>query len=298
MSKAVRLANFLKGSIKKKEDPNVVNFDITSKCNLFCEHCYWRKSCNPEKELSDGEWNKIFLDFHKKGVKSVMLTGGEPSMRPEVIRSAYQIFNNLTVVSNGTIPIPEDIQVRLFISLDGPAEIHNKIRGRKVFDTVIKNIQGDKRVVLTPTLSTTNYQYIDELVNIARDSDVDGITFSTYASHHVQNDPLFLRGEELEWTVKQLTESWRSNKDIVLLSPGIIKLFKSKKFYKTCYLRNEKNVVSYNAQLQRKAPCVLGEGIDCSSCGCIVPVIAYAMTRIDIRAWLVFNRLYPERYYG
>ncbi|MDC7126999.1 MAG: radical SAM protein [Spirochaetales bacterium] len=297
MSKATRLYQFLHGMTQKTTYPSVINFDITSKCNLYCEHCYWRKNYDPAGEFTDSEWEEIFKDFYSKGAHSAFLTGGEPSLRLKVIESAYQIFDTITIVSNGTIRIPEEIQTRIFISIDGPKEIHEKIRGRNVFDSIMTNIKNDKRVVLTPTLSTTNYHYIEDLVQIARESNVDGITFSTYAANDKETDKLLLRGEELDWTVNKLEEIWRKNKDIVFLSPKIIKLFKSKKFYKNCYLRNQTKEISYDAQLKQKEPCVLGEGVDCSTCGCIVPIVAYAMSRIDVRAWLLFDKLFSERYY-
>ncbi|MCF7927453.1 MAG: radical SAM protein [Spirochaetales bacterium] len=298
MSKAVRLIKFLRGVAQKSDYPKAVNFDITSECNLDCEHCYWRKTYDPGAELSDEQWEAVFSDYSSKGIKSAFLTGGEPSLRLPVIRAAYKYFDGITIVSNGTLPIPEDIQARIFISIDGPRAVHDKIRGRHVFDTVMKNIQGDKRVILTPTLSTNNYKYIDELAEITREADVDGITFSTYTSHMQSGDPLLLEGEELEWTANKLREVWKNNKDIVLLSPYIIKLLQTKKHHTKCYMRNRKKIVSYDAQMQQKEPCVLGKGVNCATCGCIVPVVAHALTRGDIRAWLVFDKLYSERYYS
>jgi len=118
MSKIVRLFKFIKEFKKKRECPSVVNFDITSRCNLDCEHCYWKKTSDSKKELSDKEWKEIFLKYKNKGTSSTFLTGGEPALRLNVIRMADKIFNSVTIVSNGTIKIPEDIQRRIFISIE------------------------------------------------------------------------------------------------------------------------------------------------------------------------------------
>lgn len=296
MSKLTRFLKFVSGGLLKKRNfPSVVNYDITSNCNLKCEHCYWWKT-RTQKELSDEEWEHIFKVHVKKGAVMAYLTGGEPTLRMSVIRKAYEIFPSIGLVSNGTIKVPEDIQCRIYVSIDGPAKLHNKIRGADVFDKVLKNIKGDKRVILTPTLSATNFKYIDELVNIARESQVEAITFSTYTSHQQSNDPLLLEGEKLDWTCGKFLEVWKKNKDIVYLTPFIIKLFKTKPYSKKCYFRGS-NFISFDSQMTQKIPCTLGKGVNCATCGCIVPVMSYALAKGDIKAWFLFDRLYPERYY-
>lgn len=295
MSKISRFIRFVKGAKEQKNFPRAVNYDITSRCNLKCEHCYWRK--NPQKkELSDKDWERVFKEHVKKGATTAYLTGGEPTLRLNVVKLANKIFKGICIVSNGVIKIPEDIQCRIFISIDGPKEIHNKIRGAKVFGKVMKNIKNDKRVVLTPTLSTTNCKYIDDLVNIARTANVEGITFSTYTSHQKSGDPLLLEGDKLEWVFNKLMEVWKKNKDIVLLTPKIINLFKTKEHYKKCYFRG-KNFISFDSSLNIKKPCVIGKGVNCKTCGCIVPIMSYALVKANIRAWFLFDRILPERYY-
>ena len=295
MLKSISFLKFIKRIKEKKDFPHIVNYDITSQCNLNCEHCYWRKTRNSREELSDDEWEKIFLGHKKRGVTAVYLTGGEPALRLNVIIIANRIFNEIGITSNGTIKISEYIQRRIFISIDGPKEIHNRVRRAEVFDKILDNIQDDKRVILTPTLSTTNYRYIDELIDITRKSNVEGITFSTYTSHWETADPLLLEGEKLAWTVNKLKEVWKKNKEIVLLSPRIMNLFKTKEHYKRCFFRGN-NFISFDAHMNIKKPCTLGQGVNCKTCGCIVPIISYALERVDIRAWFLLERFFPEKY--
>lgn len=297
MAKLKRFIKFVKGCVKKKDCPGILNLDITSRCNLNCEHCYWKKTGNLKKEISLKELEKIFNEFHEKGVDAIFLTGGEPLLRIDVIRMANKIFNSVSLVSNGTIKVPEDIQRRIFVSIDGPRDIHNKIRGADVFDKIMKNIKNDKRVILTPTLSKTNYKYIDDLISIARESNVEGITFSLYTSHKAdKTDPLLLDNEDIDWIIKKLREKLKENKDIVFLTPYIINLFKTKKYSDNCYLANTKSVLSFDSNMNQKKPCVMGDEVDCKTCGCIIPAVSYALGKFDIKAWLLFDRLYPERY--
>ena len=297
MSKLGRLFKFLyKEVIRKKNFPNTVNYEITAKCNLKCEHCYRNKSWDVENELSDKEWIKLFKDHKKRGAEAAYLTGGEPTLRMNVVHAAEKIFPYMGLVTNGTIKVPENIQRRIFVSIDGPRNVHDKIRHAKIFDKIMKNIHGDKRVILTPCLSMTNYRYIDELIQITRGSGVEGITFSLYTASY-GNDPLLLKGKELNWTINKLREVWKNNRDIVFLTPYIINLFKTKKFYKSCYFMKEKYFMSFWPNGDLKQPCVMGPGISCATCGCIVPVMSYALEHFDIRAWFLFDKFFPERYY-
>ena len=296
MNKIIRFFKFLRDYKKETVLPRVANYEITSKCNLKCAHCYWWKADNSKKELTSEEWTEVFLDHKSKGVSMAFLTGGEPTLRPDVIDSADSIFTAMSIASNGVKKINSRINRRIFISIDGPRDVHNRIRGADIFDKVIENIRNDKRVLVSPTLSMLNYKYVDELVQIARDSNVEGITFAFYTSHTDKNDPLLLKGDELENTIALLHEAWRKNRDIVFMTPYIIELIRKKEHQHDCFFKN-KNFISFNAAMEVKKPCVLGAGVNCGTCGCNVPMISYAMKKADFRSWFMLNRMFPQKYF-
>ncbi len=295
MSKIIRFAKFVKDIKKTRDFPRVVNYDITSRCNLKCEHCYWHKTNEAHEDLPDEIWLKTFKDHVKRGANAAYLTGGEPTLKPKLIEAADKIFPEMAIVSNGINQISKSIQRRIMISIDGPKEIHNKIRGLDIFDKVVGNIKNDKRVILTPTLSTTNYKYIEDLVRIARESGVDGITFSTYTSHQGIDDPYYLSGEKLDWTIKELLRVYRENKDIVFMTPKIIKSWRDKNYYRKCYFKSS-GFVAYDANLKIKKPCTLGAKVKCETCGCIVPVFASALKKMDLKSWFLLDKFFPSEY--
>ena len=296
MSKVIRFLKFLRDFKKGSDFPRIANYEITSRCNLKCEHCYLMKCANSVDELSDDQWREVFVDQKSKGVSFAFLTGGEPTLRLNVIDMADRLFHGLSIASNGVIKIPEHIKRRIFISLDGPREVHNRIRGSEVFDKVLKNIRDDKRVLIAPTISRSNYRHIDELVRIARDSNVEGITFALYTSHSDKDDPLLISGEELEQVIASLHKVWKENRDIVFMTPYIIELFRQKEHQHDCFFKG-RNFVSFNAAMEIKKPCVLGEGVVCRTCGCNVPMISYALKKADFRSWFMLNRMFPQRYF-
>ena len=125
------IAKYLKNKITNI--PLAVNYDITYHCNLNCEHCYFRASNPKPLELSDEQWHNVFKYHHSLGIGSAAITGGEPTLRMNVIRDAYETFGLIQIATNGIIKIPEDIRATIWVSIDGNEETHNKIRGLNFF---------------------------------------------------------------------------------------------------------------------------------------------------------------------
>lgn len=297
-----KLVRFLRmtvkyGYVKSKKIVTVANYDVTGRCNLRCQHCYFFKSHHQYRwEPTDDQWEEIFQEHYHNGIRVAYLTGGEPSLRPNVLRHAHRIFNNVVIVTNGIIKVPQDIQRRLFVSLDGDREVHNAIRGTDCFDEIMKNVKGDQRVVFAPTLSTVNNHLIDKMVEITIQSGTAGICFSLYTSHNADGDPLLLRGDKLKETLHDLEMARQKNPKTVLMSPQMIKLFTTKDHVKHCGFRKG-YYASYFPNLEPKEPCVLGKGVDCSTCGCIVPVfITSILKKGDVKGYLIMNRMFRPRY--
>ena len=61
--------------------PEIVTFRITSKCNNNCSYCYGPKNVT---ELNTQKLKEIIELFYLKGVKSVVITGGEPLLRADI----------------------------------------------------------------------------------------------------------------------------------------------------------------------------------------------------------------------
>ena len=73
--------------------PGFLIASITSSCNLHCAGCYSR--CNnatvdaaPVEQLSRDEWLRVFREAEELGVSFIMLAGGEPMIRRDVIEAA------------------------------------------------------------------------------------------------------------------------------------------------------------------------------------------------------------------
>jgi MoaA/NifB/PqqE/SkfB family radical SAM enzyme len=119
----------------------IMALNVTNRCNLKCTHCYWWREEHPA-ELDDEAMIALMQKQRKAGKSMALLYGGEPTLRPNIIRAASELFDCVFVFTNGTVGFP-DIPVVWSLSLDGTREIHDAIRGKGVYDKVMKNIERD-----------------------------------------------------------------------------------------------------------------------------------------------------------
>ena len=122
-SKNPKEAEFMKSFAKASKQASKKRFDaekngehlppfliasITSSCNLHCAGCYSRANnaccdAQPVDQLNADEWNKIFTEAEDLGISFILLAGGEPMMRYDVIKKAIEHKNILfPIFTNGT----------------------------------------------------------------------------------------------------------------------------------------------------------------------------------------------------
>jgi radical SAM protein with 4Fe4S-binding SPASM domain len=93
--------------------PVLSELALTYKCNLKCRFCYAGCNCttNPaqsDKELSLTEFKKVIRTiFEEARVPSISFTGGEPTLRPEIlmecIKYAKSLGMRVNLITNGTL---------------------------------------------------------------------------------------------------------------------------------------------------------------------------------------------------
>lgn len=85
-------------------------FELTPRCNLSCEMCYIRMSAAEEaamgQELTADEWLSLGRQAVDAGMVYLLLTGGEPLLRPdfaEIYSGLAKMGIMLTLNTNGTL---------------------------------------------------------------------------------------------------------------------------------------------------------------------------------------------------
>ena len=119
----------------------LIAWEITRSCNLACKHCRAEAHTEPYPgELSTEEAKALIDTFPEVGDPIIILTGGEPLLRPDVFElAAYAQGKGLRCVMapNGTLITKESAAKmkaagisRCSISIDGPEkESHDLFRG-------------------------------------------------------------------------------------------------------------------------------------------------------------------------
>lgn len=159
---------------------------ITSKCNLHCTGCYSR--CNhatvdsePVKQLTSEEWLKIFDEADELGISFILLAGGEPMLRRDIIEAAgkkqnilFPIFTNGTYMNERYFELFDKCRNLVpIMSIEGSREITDERRGEGIYDKLIANMDElNKRGLIfgaSVTVTTRNYteicsdEFLDEL---------------------------------------------------------------------------------------------------------------------------------------
>jgi len=146
----------------------LVAWETTRNCNLSCVHCRASATRGPyDGELDTQEGLRLLDQIAEVGKAIVILTGGEPLLRPDIFETAAygsRLGLRMVMAPNGTL-ITEAIArrladagiQRLSISLDGAAaDTHDDFR--KVpgaYDGALRGIEHIKRAGIPFQINTT-----------------------------------------------------------------------------------------------------------------------------------------------
>lgn len=156
--------------------PIAGNFELTSRCNFRCRMCYIHDQQNTD--LAAEQWIQIGQEAVKQGMVFLLLTGGEPFLRPdftEIYEALYQMGLMISINTNGSLITDElfDFLVkhpptRMNISLYGCSdETYRNLCGIPAYGQVKKNILRLKEAGLNIKLNASITPYNAE--------DIEGI---------------------------------------------------------------------------------------------------------------------------
>lgn len=146
----------------------LVAWETTRNCNLACRHCRASADNGPfAGELDTPAAFRLLDQIAELGQPIVILTGGEPLLRPDIFDIArYGTAKGLRMVMapNGTLITPEHARrmveagiQRISVSLDGAtAESHDSFRGVPgAFEGALRGIARAKEAGLEFQINTT-----------------------------------------------------------------------------------------------------------------------------------------------
>jgi len=144
------------------------------RCNLSCGHCYSGSGPTARTELDAATVCQVISDAAAMGYEVVSVSGGEPLMYSgleEILTHARSLGLRATVTTNGFFTGQErmnrlrELVDVLAISLDGPPEIHNEIRGSaRAFERLEAGLENVRQAGIPfgfiHTLTRRNWEHL------------------------------------------------------------------------------------------------------------------------------------------
>jgi len=135
----------------RAQSVDVLQINVTRRCNLCCRHCHVESSSDRTEELSRENMEACLQAATRPEITTLDITGGSPEMHSHLawfIKQAASIGKRLIVRSNGAILLDDpyrqyldiyaDNGVVIIVSLPNPlAEQTNRMRGPGVFERII-----------------------------------------------------------------------------------------------------------------------------------------------------------------
>ena len=253
--------------LRRKKLPLLASCKLTYRCNLQCAQCpfYSIAGSNPTYAEVVATLDRLY----RRGSRLVIFEGGEPmlwrdgqrSIR-DVVAEARRRFYCVGLTTNGTLPLTAEADV-VWVSVDGLAQTHNRLRGAEIFEQIIGNIRQSRhpRILAHITVNAVNYAEVPDLIRFLRGL-VKGITVQFYYPYHGR-DELFLEFERRERLLQEILDLKRAGYP-VLNSTAALERLKRNEWQCVDWLIDNANPdgsLSQGCYLRGR------DDIDCRRCG-------------------------------
>ena len=220
--------------------PSYLIASITSVCNLHCEGCYSRANdattdCEPSMQLTEEEWLRIFKEAEELGVSFILLAGGEPMLRWDVIETAGQmkdimfpVFTNGTFMSDKHLDLLDRCRnIVPVISMEGGREVTDARRGGGVYDTVTEKMVKlrEKGIIygISVTVTKENMKEVlsDEFLDTMRERGCKAVFYIEYVPVDDEGSHLAPDDADREVMAARIEELRSSRTEMIYISfPG------------------------------------------------------------------------------
>lgn len=141
-----------------------LRWSVTDECNLRCYYCTLKDDTNSREYLTIEEMRKLVKIFKTFGFRYVRLTGGEPTVRRDIVdivKIMNEGFSRVSMTTNGTLlselafPLKRAGLFGVNISLDTlDPETFLKISGTSKLSDVIDGVEESLKAGLNVKLNT------------------------------------------------------------------------------------------------------------------------------------------------
>lgn len=233
-------ASFMKAPHRMDVMVSAMTKDGKWHCNQKCVHCYAAgQRLSDEEELSTEDWKKVLDKCREIGIPQITFTGGEPTMREDLIELVSYAKWFISRINTNGIKLTKDYCAKLKeAEVDGvqityyscDADIHNQLVGAKQHKNTTAGIDNALEAGLSISINTPLCSLNKDYVKTLEYLHSKGVVYVTCSGMIVtgnatteESQALQLSSEELEQILRDAVKYCSENgMEIAFTSPGWI----------------------------------------------------------------------------
>ncbi|MDR2775742.1 MAG: radical SAM protein [Tannerella sp.] len=237
---------FFKARILGIKRPLQTVLFISDKCNLTCKHCSVYRTTNTNVK-SYGQIKEELEYSYNLGSRFVDFEGGEPTLWHDGDKNLNSLirlskatgFYSATITTNAVQPFNDSEADSIWVSLDGLGKYHDDIRGKGVFEKLVKHVEeaNHPRISANMVVNSRNYTSVEETVEFVKNNPhIRSISLS-FHNPYPGTESLFLDWKTRYEVIDLIIKKKKSGYPIMNSISGL-KLMKHPVFKKECWISN------------------------------------------------------------
>lgn len=216
--------------------PYAITFYVTHRCNLACSYCTQKEPDVFSDELPTAETKQLLRRIRRE-TDSIVMTGGEPTLRPDIEELAAFArneceFRSLLLITNGTLldrkPGVLEAVTGLVVSLDALApDPTNPLSKPAAVPKVLDNIElasarlgNPRRITISTVIEEWNLAEVERILDWCGDK---GFVFAAQSAQREKMPNLtLLRSARYQALVDKIIERRRSGSQPINGTPKTI----------------------------------------------------------------------------
>lgn len=218
----IDIRQFLYRKGASKRIPVSGTFELTPRCNLSCKMCYVHMTPEEQtqagRELTAAEWIRLGREAVDAGMVYLLITGGEPMLRPDFVEIYTELIKMgllITLNTNATLLTPEILDClenyrpeKVNVTVYGMSSCTygslcgNAAGFERAIDGILRLQKAGIQVNLNTTFTPLNVGDMDRIVDFAKDKGIP-IRMAAFIfppvrkAQAVVEDEIYLSPEEL-----------------------------------------------------------------------------------------------------
>jgi len=200
--------------------------------------------------------------------------GGEPMVRKQLIEVGRHYFKHNTIVTNGTMPLPDWPNCTWVISIDGTEEAFARMRAPGIYQKIKQNVidHPELNIQISCVLTSITRDCVEDLVKEWGPLARGGIIFDFFTPVTGLDEALWLDWPTRDRLIDHILELKKKYPGVINMMDSTLELMRSpnaKRVTDNCEFRLK--AFAYGPTGENKGKCMMGDKADCDRCGCVVP---------------------------